>query len=153
VIGVDVRPAQLAEIIALRHRELRPGFPRADAVFEGDDEPATRHFGAFLAATGENVACASFMARPFALRGHPLDGRPGYQLRGMATRSDLVGQGIGRALLAYAERALDERSGRLLLWCNARSGAAAFYAKVGWSIVSPEFDIPTVGPHYTMLRR
>jgi GNAT superfamily N-acetyltransferase len=152
VLGVDVRPAHLAEIMALRHQELRPGFPRASAVFEGDEEPATRHFGAFLTPSGENVGCASFMARCFACPGHPLDGQPAYQLRGMATRSDLVGQGIGRTLLAFAERALEEPDERPLLWCNARRAAAPFYAKLGWSIVSSEFDIPTVGPHYTMLR-
>jgi GNAT superfamily N-acetyltransferase len=154
VIGVDFRPAQLGEILALRHEELRPGLPRASAMFDGDDEPTTRHFGAFLAATGENVGCASFVVRPFASGGgHPLDGQAGVQLRGMATRSDLVGRGIGGALLAYAECALEEPGGRPLLWCNARIGAAAFYEKVGWTIVSPQFDIPTVGPHYTMLRR
>jgi GNAT superfamily N-acetyltransferase len=146
VTGIELRVAKLAEILALRHRELRPGLPPESAVFDGDDEPTTLHVGAFLAESGENVGCASFMLRPFAAE------TPGIQLRGMATRSDLVGRGIGRALLARAEQVLAERSLPRLLWCNARRAAVPFYEKLGWRVVSPEFDVPTVGPHYTMIR-
>ena len=141
-----LRPAALAEIITLRHAELRTGLPRHMAEFDGDDEPATRHFGAFAAGTDENVACVSFMSCPW-------QGEPAFQLRGMATRADLARRGLGTALLHFAEEALGAETGVRLLWCNARVHAAPFYAKLGWTIVSDVFDVPTVGPHYAMLRR
>jgi GNAT superfamily N-acetyltransferase len=143
---LTIRRAGIEEILALRHAELRPGLPRESADFDGDREPATRHFGAFLTGTGENVGCASFMLRPWA-------GEPAYQLRGMATRADVVCRGIGRALLGFADRELARETGVRLLWCNARTGAAPFYTRLGWAIVSDPFDVAGVGPHYRMLRR
>jgi predicted GNAT family N-acyltransferase len=35
-------------------------------------------------------------------------------------------------------------------WCNARQVAVNFYANVGFEVVSKEFDIPGIGPHYAM---
>jgi GNAT superfamily N-acetyltransferase len=139
------RRAGVDELLALRHAVLRPGLGRAAAEFDGDDESTSRHFGAFLTITGDNVGCVSFMRRPW-------ESAPAHQLRGMATRPDLVRRGIGRALLGFAERALLEETGVRLLWCNARVEAAPFYQKMGWAIVSEPFEIPGVGPHFRMLR-
>lgn len=139
-----LRAVSLADILSLRHAELRSGLPVVTAHFDGDDDPETRHFGAFL--IEGCVGCASFMLRPW-------HGEPGYQLRGMATRADLVRQGIGTALLRFAEDALTAELGAQLLWCNARLGAVEFYRRLGWAVVSEVFDIPTVGPHRAMLRR
>jgi GNAT superfamily N-acetyltransferase len=146
VTGLAVRAATLAEIMDLRHRELRPGLARHTAEFEGDDDEGTRHFGAFLAATGENVGCLSLMPRPW-------EGAPAFQLRGMATRADLTRRGVGRVLLRFADEAIRAEGGPGLFWCNARVEAAPFYLRLGWAIVSDAFDIPGVGPHYRMLRR
>jgi GNAT superfamily N-acetyltransferase len=142
--SLTVRVAALADVLALRHRELRPGLPLATAAFDRDDEPATLHVGAFLGPACDNVGCASFMRCAHA-------GRPAYQLRGMATRSDLVGRGVGGAVLRFGEEEL-RRTGVGLLWCNARVAAVAFYEKMGWSVVSEVFDVPTVGPHHVMRR-
>jgi GNAT superfamily N-acetyltransferase len=139
---IAVRPAALDEILDLRHRELRPGRPRETAMFDGDTDPDARHFGAFLTTSGECVGCASLVSRPF-------EGRPGLQLRGMATRADLVGRGVGRTLLALVHREAGDR----LLWCNARLAAVEFYRRLGWDPVSEVFDIPDVGPHRAMVRR
>ena len=141
-----VRRASLAEIFALRHRELRPGLPADAAVFEGDDAATTSHYGAFLVEGGENVGCASLMAAPW-------QGEPALQLRGMATRADLVRTGIGTALLRFIEDDVPRAGGPRFLWCNARVAAVAFYARLGWTVVSPRFDIPSVGPHHAMVRR
>jgi GNAT superfamily N-acetyltransferase len=143
---VLVRQAELSEIIALRHAELRPERPRSSAEFAGDTETTTRHFGAFLAGTSESVGCASFMLQPY-------EGEPAWQLRGMATRADLVHRGIGTALLRLAEVVLRNEMGARVLWCNARVGAAGFYRSRGWQLVSNAFEIPDVGPHHRMLRR
>lgn len=145
-----LRRATLAEIIGRRHAELRPGLPRASAEFAGDDEPATWHFGAFVAehagAGGGALACATFMARPH-------DGEDAYQLRGMATRADLARQGIGGALLRHALAVLVARGGARLFWCNARLAAVPFYARLGWTVVSGEFEVPSIGPHHVMTFR
>ena len=140
---IEIRPASLEQIIALRHRELRPGLPRVAAEFEGDAEPRTRHFGAFDGA--EAVGCVSLMPSTW-------EGQAAYQLRGMATQADRVGRGVGTALLSFAVEAIARESTATWLWCNARVAAAGFYEKAGWRIVSDIFDVPTVGPHYRMVR-
>ena len=141
-----VRRAALAEIIDLRHRELRAGLPPKTARFEGDDDPRTLHCGAFLVPGGEAVGCVTLAPRAW-------EGAAAWQLRGMATRADLVRRGIGTRLLRFAVESLCEERGPVLVWCNARLAAVPFYAAQGWDVVSDVFDIPTVGPHRTMVRR
>lgn len=141
--AIVFRRTGVERLLPLRHRELRAGLAFEAARFEADDEPSTFHFGAFLGE--ENIGCASFM-----LNG--LEGEPAYQLRGMATRADLAGCGIGRALLAFALRTLRDETAVRRLWCNARVPAVGFYQKQGWAVVSDLFQIPTAGPHYRMTR-
>jgi GNAT superfamily N-acetyltransferase/cation transport regulator ChaC len=143
---VTIRRASLDEIFGLRHRELRPGRASETARFDGDEEPTTCHYGAFVTEERAPVGCVSFMARPHA-------GEPAYQLRGMATRAGLTRRGIGSALLAQALPALPEEARARLLWCNARLAAVPFYARLGWTVVSPLFEVPGVGPHHVMLLR
>ena len=143
---VLLRRAALAEILPLRHRELRPGRPLDAAAFDGDAEPATVHVGAFLVDPGDAVACASFMARD-------REGEPAYQLRGMATRADLVRRGLGSALLRYAVGVLPDGARARFLWCHARLEAVPFYLRMGWTVASERFDIPDVGPHHAMIWR
>ncbi len=142
---LELRRASLDEILRLRHAELRPDRPLSTARFDGDDDPGTRHFGAFLRATGELVGCVSSMRQSRA-------GAPAWQVRGMATRGDLVRRGIGRALLAYTVAALRVEDGPRLLWCNARVAALGFWEREGWDVASDVFDIPDVGPHRVMQR-
>jgi len=82
-----------------------------------------------------------------------LDGQPAWQLRGMATDSELRGRGVGRALLLVAEKTIIERSDVRLLWCNARLDAVVFYEKQGWRSVSEVFEVSTAGPHRKMTKR
>lgn len=142
---MELRRATVEEILALRHAALRPGLPMDAARFEGDAEAGTRHFGAFLPATRDPVGCVSCMRRP-------LDGADAWQVRGMATRADLAGSGIGRALLAFALAALRAEDGPTVAWCNARVTALGFWLRTGWTISSGVFDIPGVGPHRVLRR-
>ena len=142
---LELRRAKLEQILPLRHAELRSGLPLSTARFEGDDNPGTRHFGAFLRPTGENVCCVSCMRAPRA-------GADAWQVRGMATRGDLVRRGIGHVLLSFAVAALRAEDGPRLLWCNARTTALGFWAREGWTVASDVFDIPGVGPHRVMQR-
>jgi GNAT superfamily N-acetyltransferase len=143
---LELRRATIDEILPLRHAELRPGLPLEAARFDGDDEPETRHFGAFLRSSGEPVAGVSCMRRA---RG----GEDAWQVRGMATRGDLLRRGIGRSLLRHALAALQDARGPELLWCNARVAALEFWEREGWAVVSEVFDIPGVGPHRVLQRR
>lgn len=136
------RRATLDEIFDLRWSVLRPGLPREAAVFDGDDSPGTLHFGAFDAGGG-NVGCLSLMAKP-------IDGRPAWQLRGMASDPAWRGRGVGRALWLHAEAEARRVEPGWGFWCNAREAAAGFYERLGWRAVSERFEIAGVGPHFRM---
>ena len=136
---VRFRRARVEEILPLRHAALIVGTDRHTDRFDGDEAPETIHVGGFL--DDRCVACASIMRRD-------LDGRPGRQLRGMATAADLRGRGIGAALLRFAE----QQVGPDELWCNAREHAVGFYAGHGWRAAGAVFEIPGVGPHVRMVR-
>jgi len=141
--SVVFRIARLEEIVGLREAVLIRGTDRDTPYFEGDRDETTLHFGAFL----ENrvLGCLSFMQ-------HEWMGNPAWQLRGMATDPDFRDAGVGTRLLAQAEAALAKRSDIRQFWCNARSAAVGFYRKQGWTVVSDEFQIPGVGPHYKMTK-
>ncbi len=69
----------------------------------------------------------------------------------MATEPDVRGAGFGAALVAACiEHAAASGGGEL--WCNARMGALGFYRRMGFDVVSEEFDIPGIGPHVVMVR-
>jgi GNAT superfamily N-acetyltransferase len=140
---LTLRRATLDDILPLRHAVLRPGLPLEAARFDGDQDPATRHFAAL---TGADVLCCVSAMR----RRH--EGVDAWQVRGMATRGDLAGRGIGRALLAFATEALRAEAGPRLLWCNARVTALRFWERAGWRVVSDVFEIPGVGPHRVLER-
>ena len=139
-----IRAISAAETITVRWPVLRAGFPRETAIFDGDDAQGTLHFGAFDGETLVGVASiylAIFPAQPEVSRT--------MQLRGMATLQEVRGTGFGKALLDACVAAAREKNAALI-WCNARTSAAKFYAQHGWQIVGDEFDIPTVGPHFRM---
>lgn len=140
--GAAVALVAPALLHSLRLRVLRPGHPPEAVDHDYDYWPETFHVGAFDQ-VGEVVACATFYPDPAA------DGRPGWRLRAMATAPEVRGRGYGSAALRFG---LDEVRGRggALVWCNARSGAVWFYERLGFRVVSEEFEIPPIGPHYRM---
>jgi len=127
---------------SLRLRVLRPGQPSSSVDHEHDYWPDTFHVGAFDTA-GVAVACATFYPESSPA------GRHGWRLRAMATAPEVRGKGYGARVL---RRGIDEirvRGGDFL-WCNARKGAVWFYDRLGFSVVSDEFEIAPIGPHYVM---
>jgi predicted GNAT family N-acyltransferase len=140
----EVRPITAEETISVRWPVLRSGYPRESAVFAGDDSPTTRHFGSLV--DGQLTGVASIYEAP--MPENPEAARP-WQLRGMATLPEVRGQGCGRALLAACVAEVRRQRGTLL-WCNARTEAAEFYAKHGFLKSGDIFEIPTVGPHFRM---
>src|SRR5690606_3258864 len=74
-------------------------------------------------------------------------GSASYQIRAMAVSPHCRGQGLGKLLLVGVEHFLASR-GTALVWANARSEAVGFYQQQGYRVVSDEFVIADVGPHY-----
>ncbi|MCC6795141.1 MAG: GNAT family N-acetyltransferase [Candidatus Hydrogenedentes bacterium] len=140
---VVFRKASLDEILPLREAVIIAGTNRP-SEYPGDRDQATFHIGGFVG--GENVCCGTFLLTDWF-------GETAYQLRGMATREDVRGEGIGVALLAATERFILADTPVRQLWCSARVSAVGFYQRIGWSVVSDVYDVPNVGPHRKMCRR
>jgi GNAT superfamily N-acetyltransferase len=140
----EVREITAAETVELRWPILRAGLARETAIFEGDDWPETRHFGAF--SEGRLMGVATILRAPFPADARSREAR---QVRGMAVRSEAQGKGCGAALLAACAEAA-RAAGAEVLWCNARTPAAGFYRRHGFEAVGEEFEIPTAGPHFRM---
>lgn len=149
--GYCVERADLRSILSLRHSVLREGMPIEEAHFDGDHERDTWHMGIFyLDRYGERigtvVCCATFMLNGW-------EGKPAWQLRGMATYPQFRGTGFGRKLLQESEQVISQSSRIKLFWCNAREPAVQFYEKQDWKIVSDIFEIPTAGFHRKMIKQ
>ena len=141
----------------LRTRILRPGWTDRLATYDQDDTVAV-HVAAYRAGDAEPHGVGTVYAEP------PPDANrdeipqsayaPGaaWRLRGMATSDEARGSGLGRVVLEACFDAVREAGGRVL-WCNARIGAVPFYQRLGLACVGPEFDIPSIGPHFVMWRR
>ena len=140
---MTILPITAEETIPLRLAVLRPGLPREAAIFPEDARAV--HFGAFR--DGEIVAIASLLREDL-----PGEAGRGWRLRGMATAEAAQSQGIGGQLLRACLHYVAARGGEIL-WCNARTEAAAFYAKHGFAVRGEEFEIPGVGPHFVMWKR
>jgi L-Ala-D/L-Glu epimerase len=144
--SLKVRRISAADTVEIRWAVLRPGFPRETAIFPGDEDARTIHLGVFLGSVLVGVASMYEVEPP---EGIP-PGRS-WQLRGMATAPDARGLGCGQELLKACEAEARE-AGCDLVWCNARQTAVGFYQQAGWEVTGAEFDIPTVGPHFRMVR-
>jgi len=141
-IGAILQEISAQQTWPLRSEVLRPGRPLSACIFSGDDAPDTHHFG-MVDSNGDIVGIVS------ALRNsHPaVAGSASYQIRAMAVSPHCRGQGLGKLLLVGVEHFLASR-GTALVWANARSEAVGFYQQQGYRVVSDEFVIADVGPHY-----
>jgi len=137
----SVRRAPLDAIVGLRHRILRAGLPRHVAIFSGEEQPDKLHFAAYM--RGIVIGCASLHPSVF-------ENRPAFQLRGMAVEPAYQGIGVGRELIVAVEEQT-RQLGISVIWANCRTPAVPFYEKMGWKIISDEFDIETAGPHFKMV--
>ncbi|MCO5170904.1 MAG: GNAT family N-acetyltransferase [Planctomycetes bacterium] len=139
----DLRPLRPDETRALRRRVLRPHQPPEAMVYPGDEAPDTLHVGAYV---GDDLVGVASLYR----EAPPGEADPdAWRLRGMAVRPEDQGGGHGRALLAACLEHARTRGGRRV-WCNARTTAAGFYARLGFEARGPEFDLPGLGPHLVM---
>jgi GNAT superfamily N-acetyltransferase len=131
------------ELLAIRNEVLREGkLAPGECMFPSDSLPGAFHLGYFV--DDELASIASF---------HPQSQGEftgaGYQLRGMATVEAHRGKGFGNQLLNFAIVYLRGQKANYL-WCNARKKALPFYLNMGFEIISAEFEVPGIGPHYVL---
>lgn len=140
---MGIKICKTEEILPLRMLVLRPGRQVEEGKFPGDEDPSTFHLGLF---EGDKlISIASFYKED--KKGY--DG-VGYRLRSMATDPVSQGKGYGKKILDFGINELKNRKADYL-WCNARTKATSFYRNFGFSIISEEFEIPTIGPHFEMM--
>ena len=138
---VDEVPA--AETYALRGAVLRPG--GGDVVWAGDEDERTFHLAA-RTPDGRIAGVVRFSPAACPWR----EALSPWQLRGMATDPAVRGSGAGRAMVLAGLDAVAARGGDLV-WCDARVTAPGFYERMGFVVVTGEFDKPGIGPHLGML--
>ena len=143
--SIDVGPIGAQDTWPLRKRVLRPHQEGDAVVLGGDDDPRAAHLGARDAdGTIVGIATISPQDCPWA------PDRPGaWRLRGMATADELRGRGVGALVLGAAVRHARGHGGGLV-WCNARVGALAFYARAGFVAAGERYVDPLLGPHVPM---
>lgn len=144
--ALTIRPISAAQTRPLRQRVLRPHQPPEALVYPGDEDGETLHVGGYLDGEGP-IAVASVYRED---REESPGGR-GWRLRGMAVLPESQGAGYGAALL-HACMAHAKLHGGEELWCNARTTAAGFYRRLGFTAAGPEFELPGIGPHFLMWR-
>lgn len=129
--------------LGLRSKILRNGKPLEECIFPTDQTEGVFHLAYYE--NDEITTVATFYPQNL-----PEKQGFGYQLRGMATDTSFNGKGFGTALLKFAIVYIKETTASYL-WCNARSSAVKFYEKLGFELISDEFQIEGVGPHYKMI--
>jgi len=141
-----IREISAFETYAVRQPVLRPGKPVESCYFEGDDSPATKHFGFF---DGEQlvgiVSLFESSIRFFREKNQ-------FQIRGMAVLASHQKKGIGEALMQHIENELQQEK-NAFLWFNARESAVGFYRKIGYETLGDPFDIGDIGTHYVMCKK
>jgi GNAT superfamily N-acetyltransferase len=145
---MSASPLEIVEISALdthplRLSVLRFDTPTKEVVFPEDEWPGSWHLGARR--DGVLVATSSWVPREH-------DGRPGVQLRGMATARHLQSAGVGGHLLE-AGCELARARGFTLVWARARDAALAFYERHAFRVEGEGFiDHATQLPHHLVMR-
>ncbi len=131
------------DVLAIRNEVLRDGkLTNNECRFPTDTTPGAFHLGYYV---NDGLACiASFFPQAYG----EFTGT-GYQLRGMATVEQHRSKGLGTLLVNFAIVYLQGQKANYV-WCNARKVALKFYSDCGFEVVSPEFDVPGIGPHYVM---
>ena len=138
-----IRFVQSETVLAIRNVVLREGkLLPAECRYPTDELPGSFHLGFYQ---GEELACvASFHLQKY----EGFDGK-GYQLRGMATVEKYRGKGFGNQVVNFALVYLRGQKVNYL-WCNARKRAVQFYKSIGFEVISGEFEVPEIGPHFVM---
>ncbi len=148
-----IRLAPAEHVRPLRTRLLRPDGPAGRLLtFDADGWTDDRAVHVAAEQDGAVVGVATiYLHDPPAGVFASVPAGMAWQLRGMATAEAVRGTGVGADVLAACLTAVADRGGAFV-WCNARTTAAGFYARLGWTQAGDAFDVPGVGPHVRMGR-
>ncbi|MGH8995935.1 MAG: GNAT family N-acetyltransferase [Acidimicrobiales bacterium] len=148
---LTVGPVEPRRTYALRQAVLRP-HQRVDEMAISDWVEGESVMMAAVTVDGQVVGSAAVMPHtaPAALAAVLPPGR-GWHLLSMATRADVRGGGIGRAVLDAA-LAFVVDSGGAAVWCKARVPAVAFYKRAGFCTFGDAWTEDHIGPHIKMWR-
>lgn len=138
-----IKPISSCETHPIRKIVLRPNQDEKSVIFEGDDLESTFHAGLYI--NEKLVSVASIYKN--SLEDSDSDG---WQLRAMATLPEYQGKGHGSKLLQTCINHVQENDGSYI-WCNARKNVVNYYKKFGFNVISDEFEIAGIGPHYIMV--
>jgi predicted GNAT family N-acyltransferase len=135
-------PAEI--VLPLRHAVLRTGRSWSDAIYAGDDDRRSAHFAVMVGAMVLAVGSVLPETPAWAI------GATGaWRVRGMATRCDSRGSGLGSKVLGRLVSHVGEHEGGLL-WCTARVKAVGLYERFGFVTRGAVHAIPGIGEHVTM---
>lgn len=151
-LDVEIRSIPPQATIAIRHAVLWPNVALGAQLYPYDFAEGTIHIGAFRPDSGESEPVAvgtlvrAAFARPDALA-PDVRALDAVQLRKLAVSSELQGQGVGKAMMAYTAALLAPAPGQpaLLLHFDARAAQAPFYEKLGYAVLDPEVFTKTFG--------
>lgn len=141
--------ASLDVVRYLRYRVLREPLELTyeSTLFDGDGLESTLHGIGYLHESPVlpvPVGCLTLLVP----QQQPEPSQVLVQLRGMAVLEEHQGSGVGKALLQHVHGMARENDWQL--WCNARTKAVPFYAKLGWCVDGEAFDVPGIGKHFKM---
>lgn len=132
------------DTLDLRNRVLRNNAGIDKCVFDTDETEGNFHLGRFV--NEKLISIATFYPED-----HEGNGARGFRLRGMATDPEFSGKGYGADLIKFAINELRSVNASYI-WCYARSSAVGFYKKLDFEVISDEFDVIGIGPHFIMIK-
>lgn len=138
-----VKYISATETLPLRSAVLRNYAAADQCIFPTDEIEGSFHLGYFV--VEELVSVATFYPVDY-----PERGSGGFRLRGMATNPAFSGMGYGSELIKFAINELRSVNASYI-WCHARSAAVQFYEKLGFEVISEEFELPGIGAHFEMI--
>jgi GNAT superfamily N-acetyltransferase len=140
---ITIQPIKGSDTIPVRHAVLRQGKPIEACYIPQDDLSNTYHFGLFY--KNQLAGVCTFVADQSPL----FKDSNQYRLRAMGVLEEFQGLQFGKLLLTHGVNFLKSKNINKL-WFNARIVALNFYKKNGFETIGAQFNIPEVGPHYTM---
>ena len=140
-VRIEHNSDRYRDLVALRRRVLRTPLGLNYTAEQLEGERADVHIAAYL--QGELVACVALASdkshrSPLKLRQMTVD--PGHQ-----------GRGVGKRLIAFAEKLSAEMGYREIV-LHARESALKFYESVGYVAEGEVFTQVTI-PHRKMVKR
>jgi predicted GNAT family N-acyltransferase len=143
---MTIKEINASDTTAIRHQILRTGQPIETCFYPGDNDSNTFHLGVFE--KDRLVSIASFYKEnqsdiPLTVQ---------YRFRGIATLPPFRNRGFAAAMINSAIKKLKTKNVEVI-WCNARTSALGLYKKLGFKIVSDEFEIEGIGAHVVMRKR